>query len=82
MESIAGILLFIGFVIFLLYGIRILIMAFQKSVLWGLALLLIPFAQLVFILLHWSETKSPFLKSLLGIPFIVVGLWLTESGLQ
>jgi len=82
MESIAGIFLFIGFVICLVYGIRILIIAFQKSILWGLASLFIPFAQLVFIILYWSETKSPFLRSLLGIPFLLVGLWLSEAGMM
>lgn len=81
MESTAGIFLFIGFVICLVYGIKILIMAFQKSILWGLASLFIPLVQLVFIILYWSETKSPFLRGLLGIPFILVGLWLSEVGM-
>ena len=79
MESLAGILLFIGFVILLFFGIRILIIAFHKSFLWGLACLILPFVDLLFVILHWDETKSPFLKALLAIPFLIGGLWLMET---
>lgn len=79
MEALAGILLFIGFVILLFFGIRILIIAFHKSFLWGLACLLLPFVDLIFVIMYWDETKSPFLKALLGIPFLLIGLWLMEK---
>ncbi len=79
METLAGIILFVGFVIILFYGIRILIIAFRKSFLWGLGCLLVPFVDLIFVILHWDETRSPFLKCLLGLPFLIVGLWLLES---
>lgn len=79
METIAGIILFIGFVILLFFGIRILIIAFSKSFLWGLACLLLPFVDLIFVIMYWEETKSPFLKCLFGIPFLLAGLWLMET---
>lgn len=37
------------------------VVAFRKSVLWGLGTLFVPFCSLVFAALHWQEAKKPFL---------------------
>lgn len=37
------------------------VVAFRKSVLWGLGTLFVPFCALVFAALHWQEAKKPFL---------------------
>ncbi|HSJ01432.1 MAG: hypothetical protein ACAI34_21605 [Verrucomicrobium sp.] len=72
---IAGlVLLGIGFLIGLIYGIQLLIQAFQTSVLWGLGFLFVPFVNLIFVIMHWPRAKSPFLKSLISIPFTVGGM--------
>ena len=72
--AIAGyILILIGGIIGLVYGIKLLALAFHESIWWGLGYLLIPFVGLIFIILHWYETKKPFLKWLLAIPFYIVG---------
>ena len=39
----------------------ILVSGFKRSVLWGLAVLLIPFAVLVYAYKYWAEVKKPFL---------------------
>jgi hypothetical protein len=64
----------IGVIISLIYGIILLIAAFQESVLWGLGYLFVPFVALVFIFMHWEQTKKPFLMSLLSIPFFLLGV--------
>ena len=79
MEILGGILIIIGSLIGLVYGIILLVKAFQVSILWGLAYLLIPFAALVFIIVHWEVAKKPFLMSLLSIPFVVVGLMMAPG---
>ena len=79
MEILALIFIVIGSLIALVYGIILLVKAFQVSILWGLAYLLIPFAALVFIIVHWEVAKKPFLMSLLSIPFIVIGLILAPD---
>jgi hypothetical protein len=63
----------IGVIIALIFGIQLLIKAFQKSVLWGLGYIFVPLVSLIFVIMHWNETKTPFLRGLLAIPFIVVG---------
>ncbi len=72
----AQLLMAIGGIIGLVFGIMILVKAFQTSVGWGLACLLVPFVSLIFVITHWEETKKPFLLGLLAIPFQVVGMML------
>lgn len=79
MEALGGILIIIGSLIALVYGIILLVKAFQVSIWWGLAYLLIPFAALVFIIVHWEIAKKPFLMSLLSFPFIIIGLILAPG---
>ena len=76
MEILGYALLVIGAIISLIFGIQILIMAFQESVLWGIGYLVCAPVPLIFIIMHWQKTKRPFLMSLIGVPFIVVGMLL------
>jgi F0F1-type ATP synthase assembly protein I len=76
METIGAILFLIGVIISIVYGIILLIRAFQAGILWGLGYLLIPFVGLIFVVVHWEDAKSPFLKGLLAIPFIIAGILL------
>ncbi len=79
MEVIGLICIIIGGIIGLVYGLQILIMAFSESILWGLGYMFIPFVSLIFLVMFWEQTKSPFLKSLLAIPFMIVGVALTPT---
>jgi hypothetical protein len=75
MEIISLILLAIGSIIALVFGIQLLIIAFRTSIWWGLGSIFIPLVGLIFVILHWPQTKKPFLLSFLAIPcFIVSGL--------
>ena len=58
-------------------NIWLLIVAFQRSVLWGLAVFFIPFAALVFAVMYWQDAKKPFLIMLvasiaMGISLVMV----------
>lgn len=82
METVGLICLVIGLLIALFYGIKLLIIAFKTSILWGLGSLFVPFVSLIFIFMHWEKTKSPFLRSLLSIPFFIIGSLLSGQGFQ
>ena len=78
-----SILIFIGAIIGLIFGIQILILAFKESLGWGLGSLIISFpVMLIFVIMHWEKAKSPFLKSLIAIPFYVIGLIMVGSSTQ
>ena len=50
----------IGGIIALVFGVMLLIKAFQTSVLWRLRYIFVPFVALVFVIMHWENTKSIF----------------------
>lgn len=79
MEILGIILLVIGAVIGLVFGIQLLILAFRTSILWGLGYIFIPFVSLIFVIVHWNEAKTPFLRCLLAIPFYVAGVLLMPA---
>lgn len=82
MELASIALLIIGFFICLICGIQLLIIAFQTSILWGLGYIFIPFVSLIFVIVHWAEAKTPFLRSLGGAAFIIVGKFLSPEGFR
>lgn len=54
-------------------GIWIVVLAFKKSVLWGIGSLIVPFVSLIFVIMNWQETKKPFLIQIAGVVLLVVG---------
>jgi hypothetical protein len=74
MSSLPSALIVIGSVLGFIAGIWLLVVAFRQSILWGLACLLIPFVSLLFVIVHWSEARSPFLLSLLALVPIILGV--------
>jgi hypothetical protein len=68
------ILLGLAVLVALAGSIWLIVLAFQRRVLWGLAVLFIPLANLVFTVIDWPNAKRPFLLSLLSIP-LCLGAW-------
>lgn len=56
----------VGALVVIVGSILLLVAAFRVSLGWGLASLLVPFAGLVFIPVHWAEARRGFLVSLVG----------------
>ncbi|HAR45258.1 MAG: hypothetical protein A2X56_14915 [Nitrospirae bacterium GWC2_57_13] len=83
MEMLGLVFMLIGAVIAIVYGIILLVKAFQTSVLWGLGSIFVPFVSLLFVILHWDVAKKPFLMGLISIPFFVIGiLFMPDSMMQ
>jgi hypothetical protein len=69
----------IGIVGLVVGGLWLVVIAFQESFLWGLACLVIPFANLYFVITRWHKTKTPFLIWLAGFILMVIGSALVSS---
>jgi hypothetical protein len=74
MGAIGLVLAGIGGIVMLVFGVILLVKAFQTSVLWGLGYVFVPFVSLIFVILYWQETKKPFLYLLAGSAVMTVGL--------
>ncbi len=79
MEPLTIALLIIGGLALLVGGIMLLVAAFQQSVWWGIAYLLVPFAALVFVVMHWDSARRGFLLNLLGAGLVVGGVIASPS---
>jgi len=66
------IIMFTGLVVALIGGVRMLISAFRKSVLWGLGCLFVPFCSLIYLVVDWDNAKSGFFLYLKGVGLILV----------
>ena len=72
-----GVFLFlVGFLVYAVCGVIILIKAFRVSAGWGLAVMFLPFAGLIFVINNWKDCKNPFLGSLAGGVLILMGAFL------
>jgi hypothetical protein len=62
-------------IINLVASIWFLVAAFRESILWGLAILFLPVAGIVFLIMHWDEVRTPFLLNLLAIMLFVISFF-------
>ena len=79
MTAIGGILTLVASLGMLVFGIQILIKAFQQSIWWGLGYLFVPFVGLFYIIMFWDDAKKPFLYSLACAPVLVIGMVLAGA---
>ncbi len=80
MMVMAFLLMGLGVLVFTAGSIWLLVRAFHTSVGWGLAVLLLPIANLVYAITHWKTAKAPFLLFLLGAALIVGALVASAAG--
>lgn len=59
----------------------LLVVAFQTHILWGLACLFLPFATLIFGILHWNRAAKPFVAHLASSVLIGAVAWSLIGGL-
>lgn len=72
-------LLGVGFLVNVVCGVMIIVKAFKVSVGWGLAVIFLPFASLIFVINNWQETKGPFLGGIAGMVLAVLGVFIAPE---
>jgi len=76
MEILSVTLLILGLLIFFFGGILYLVASFQVSIWWGLAVLFLPFADVVFLFVHWQEAKHSFKIMIFAFLLMLTGQFL------
>lgn len=66
-----GALYVVSEILMLVGGIWLVVAAFQESVFWGLMVLFVPFAGLVFVIKYWQKAKASFAVQVVGIALYV-----------
>ena len=70
----------VGGFLALISGIWFLIATFKEGVLWGLACLFIPFASLIFLILHFDKVWAPFAIGCLASLLFFSGSYILNTG--
>ena len=65
-------LLWTGYVLTFLGSLWIIVLAWQKGVLWGVGCFVFPFIQLVYVVLNWKQTKQAFFLQLAGFGALIL----------
>jgi hypothetical protein len=69
---VATIFLWAAYILCFLGGLWIVVMAWQKGILWGLGCLFFPVLQLIYVALNWKQAKSAFFLQVAGfVSFLV-----------
>ena len=80
MAIIGAVLLFGGWLLSLIGGIMILVVAFKESVGQGLLSLFIPFYVLYYVFTRWEACKKGFLLNVGGVVGVILGTVLAGIG--
>lgn len=75
-------LFWFGIFIFVLGGLGFLLAAFKTNVLWGLAVLLLPPAALLYLVLHWQDAKGAFKTQLIGVAILFGTAYMQGDGIN
>jgi len=75
-----GTLFVVGALLAIAGSIWLLVEAARTSVLWLILYLFVPFANLAFVIVHWTTAKRPFATNLVGVGMLVLGAVLFTQG--
>ncbi len=76
----AIILIALGLLLIVVGAIWAIVVAFKRSVLWGLCYLFVPFAALVFLFVAWADVKRAFFVNVIGVLMLAAVLLLPNQG--
>lgn len=79
MDAIGIGLLILGLLANSVCGIWIIIIAFQRHIGWGLAVLFVPIASLVYVCMDWNRAAKPFLINLVAVVMMVSGFFMSPT---
>ncbi len=68
----AWILLVAGWLLTFLGSLWIIVLAWQRSVLWGVICVLVPIVQIVYVAMHVKESKQAFFLQIAGLILVVL----------
>ena len=70
-EALGTLVLLAGALFTVIGGIWFVVNAFRESLLWGIGVLVFPFASLLFLILEWQSAKRPFGLQIFGVVLIL-----------
>lgn len=66
-------LIWTGYAAWFFCGLWVVVLAWQRGILWGIGCLFMPVVWFIYVGLHWRETKKPFFFMIGGVALVVLG---------
>jgi len=66
------VLLILGYVLAFLGSLWIIVLGWQRSILWGVICFVLPAVQLVYVAMYWKESKEAFYLLAAGLALIII----------
>ena len=63
----------IGFIVLFVGQVMLIALAFREHILWGVAALFVPFASLVFAIMHWDRSRTAVSVYGAGLLLVIIG---------
>ena len=79
-HTIGWVLLILGYVLAFLGSLWIIILGWQRKILWGVICFLVPAVQLVYVAVHWKESKEAFYLLVAGLVLVILAALMGVSG--
>ena len=77
------VLVILGILLCAVGSIWILVAAFKESILWGLGVLFInSIVTIIFVIMHFEETKKPFIIWIIGVVLMIVGVVISPGEME
>jgi hypothetical protein len=71
-HTVGWIFLIVGWLFSFLGSLWIIILGWQRNILWGLICFLVPIVQLVYVAAHWKESKEGFFLLMSGLVMVIL----------
>ena len=71
-HALGWIFLIFGWLLAFLGSLWIIVIAWQRNILWGLVCFLVPIVQLVYVAAHWKESKDGFFLQVAGLALMIL----------
>jgi hypothetical protein len=79
-HTVGWMLLILGWLLAFLGSLWIIILGWQRNILWGLVCFLVPTIQQVYVAAHWKESKGPFLLLMAGLTMVLLAAFAGVPG--
>jgi hypothetical protein len=71
-HTLGWVLFVLGWLLAFLGSLWIIILGWQRNIIWGVVCFLVPIVQLVYIAAHWKESKEAFSLQIAGLVLLIL----------
>lgn len=72
LHDLGWVLFVLGCILECIGSLWIVVVGWQRNILWGVVCFLVPIVQLIYVALHWKESKEAFYLQIAGLVLVIL----------